>query len=412
MLRGSVAWVCRGSLFAVLLAAGASGAQAAAAPPNDCGVKSCSRAGTIRWTRPLPGNYLIDNDSRGVVPAAGQSYAAIGGELAVFGLGVAVRAYDSARGTPRWTVRLKGLPPGARIASVRVWPGVITVGVTVPVSAGSGRATETEVVLDALDGRLIRSYPGTLFGGAVAADSWHAVIVGPGAVTSYDNVTGAVVWRQATGAAPQRWQLDGYDLYVAVSAGGYLGTSPVTALRKIDLRSGAERIIAAPAGSFAGVLSAALDAVVLFSGSGTVTAYSGNTGRWRWRVAGAFPQAVDLGQHRFYLTQGNAVVGVNPSGVVDARLRGSAGLYGERDGVAFGLDEGASGDAWGADTVSQHVIWSTSKFGWPHVFVDFSGLGGSADPRRRAIILAVCAQTTPNVSPPRCAKPELMVINR
>jgi len=62
--------------------------------------------------------------------------------------------------------------------------------------------------------------------------------------------------------------------------------------------------------------------------------------------------------------------------------------------------------------VSQHVIWSTSKFGWPHVFVDFSGLGGSADPRRRAIILAVCAQATPNVSPPRCAKPELMVINR
>jgi PQQ-like domain len=412
VLRGSVAWVRRGSLFAVLLAAGASGAQAAAAPPHDCGGASCSRAGTIRWMQPLPGNYLIDNDSRGTVPARGDPYAAIGDQMAVFGLGTTVRAYDAAHGTPRWTVRLNGLRHGSQITSVRVWPGVITVGVAGPVTGRSGQATQTEVVLDALDGRLIRSYPSTLFGGTVAADSRRLVIVGPGAVTSYDITTGAVVWQRPTGAAPQRWQLDGHDLYVTVSADGYLGTAPVTALRKIDLRSGGEGIISADSGSFAGVLSAALDGVVLFSGSGAVTAYSGNTGRWLWQVSGAVPQGVDLGRGRFYLTQGSALVGVNPRGVVDAQLRGSSGLYGERDGVSFGLDQGASGDVWGADTVSQHVIWSTGVLPWPHVFVDFSGLGGSADPRSTAIIIAACEQANLNVSPPQCTKPELVVINR
>ncbi len=407
MLRGSVAWVCRGSLVAILLGAGASSVQASVARPGPCDTVSCPRTGTIRWQELLPGAYVIHNDSRGTVPASGEPYAAIGAKVAVFGHGLAVTAYDAKLGTPRWTVQLKDPPHGGQIVSTRAWPGVVTVGV-----ASAGHSTQTEVVLDASDGRLIRSYPRTSFGGAVAADSRHTVVVGPGAVTSYDNRSGRVMWSRPTGASPQRWELDGHFVYVAVTAGGYLAAEPVTALRKIDLRSGAERIIRPRSASFAGTLSAALGGVVLFSKSAGVTAYSGQTGRRLWHLAGAVPQADDLVQHRFYLSQAPMVSEVDPRGRVMSRLSGSSGLYGERGGVAFGLDQGANGQAWAVDAASKHVVWSTSSLPWPHVFVDLSGLGGSADPRSDAIILMACGQPALSVKPPRCSKPELVVINR
>ncbi len=267
-------------------------------------------------------------------------------------------------------------------------------------------------MLSAATGRLIRSYPRVPFGGTIAADARHTVVIGPGAVTSYDNDDGRAIWTRQTGTAPQRWQLDGQDLYVTVAAGGYLGSQPVTALRRIHLRSGAERIIRPRSGAFAGTLSAALDGVVLFSGSTGVTAYSGSTGRRLWQLAGAVPQPVDPGQRRFYFTEGNVLAGVDPHGNVLSRLSGSSALYGERDGVALGLDEGAGGEAWGLDIASQQVIWSTSTPPWPHVFVDLSGIGGSADPGSNAMILAACAQANLSVSPPLCVRPELVVINR
>lgn len=415
MLRGSVAWMCRGALVAVLLGAGASSAQAssapAGAPAGTCARGSCARAGTIRWQELLPGAYVVNDDSRGTEPVAGEPYAAIGSRVAVFGLGTVVSAYDARLGTPRWTVQLPDLPPDTGIVSARVWPGVVTVGIGAVPGAGSARATQREMVLSAATGRLIRSYPSASFGGTVAADARHTVVVGPGAVTSYNNANGRVIWTRHTGTVPQRWQLDGGDLFVTVAAGGYLGAQPVTALRRIDLRGGKERIIRPRSGSYAGTLSAALDGVVLFSGSTGVTAYSGSTGGLLWHVAGAIPQAIDAGQQRFYLSAGNGLIGVDPRGVVASRLSGS-GLYGERDGVAFGLDEGASGGAWGMDTASQRVIWSTSPLPWPHVFVDFSGIGGSADPRSDGIILTACAQADLSVSPPRCVRPELVVVDR
>ena len=87
-------------------------------------------------------------------------------------------------------------------------------------------------------------------------------------------------------------------------------------------------------------------------------------------------------------------------------------MYGERDGVALGLDEGAGGEAWGLDIASQQVILSTSTLPWPHLFVDLSGIGGSADPRGNSIILAACAQANLSLSPPQCPRPEMVVINR
>src|ERR1019366_10332181 len=82
-----------------------------------------------------------------------------------------------------------------------------------------------------------------------------------------------------TGQAAQAWRTDGSSLYVADSAGGFVGSAPVTAVRKIDLATGAELLVRPLEGlSFQGTLSAASDGVVLFSSSAGGTAYSGTTG--------------------------------------------------------------------------------------------------------------------------------------
>jgi outer membrane protein assembly factor BamB len=407
VLRGPVAWVCRGALVILLLGTCASGARASIAQPPSCGGASCSHTetGTVRWQELLSGSYVAYNDARGTEPTAGEPYAAIGRQVAVFGLRNVVSAYDAKQGSPRWTVQLPRLYRG-QIVSARVWPGVVTIGVA------TVTGTQWEVVLSAATGRLIRAFPRAPFGGAVAADSRHTVVVGPGAVTSYDNASGRAIWTQQTGAAPQRWELDGHVLYVSVAAGGFLAAQPVTALRRIDLGSGAERVIRPRSGSFAGTPGAALDGVVLFGGAAGVTAYSGSTGTRLWHLPGAAPQAVDVVKRLFYLTEGSGLVGVDPGGNVRSSLSGTSAFYGERDGVAFGLDDGASGEAWGLDTTTQHVIWTTISLSWPHVFVDLSGLGGSADPRSSAIIVAACAQANLNVSPAQCVRPELVAINR
>ena len=407
MLRGPVAWVCRGALVASparYVRFRCPGLHRAAAIMRRCLLlahwdRDDPVAGTAaRWLR----RY---NDARGTEPTAGEPYAAIGRP------GRRVRPRECGL----CLRRKAGQPALDRAASWslrradRFRPrlaGVVTVGVA------TVAGTQWEVVLSAATGRLIRAFPRAPFGGTAAADSRHTVVVGPGAVTSYDNASGRAIWTQQTGAAPQRWQLDGHVLYVSVAAGGFLAAQPVTALRRIDLRSGAERVIRPRSGSFAGTPGAALDGVVLFGGATGVTAYSGSTGTRLWQLPGAAPQAIDVVTQLFYLTAGSGLEGVDPGGNVRSRLLGTSAFYGERDGVAFGLDDGASGDAWGLDTTTQHVIWTTSSLSWPHVFIDLSGLGGSADPRSSAIIVAACAQANVNVSPAQCVRPELVAISR
>ena len=276
---------------------------------------------------------------------------------------------------------------------------------------------QSEVVLDAATGRQIRSYPGAPFGGTVAADSRHAVVVGPDAVTSYRNSNGTAAWSVPTGPGPQTWRLDGHYLYMAVGAPGNLaGLAPqsATELRRIDLRTGAERIVRAHPGTFTGSLGAALDGAVLFTDSAGVTAYNGATGRRLWsRDQQDLPQGVDLVARRFYLSEQGGLAAVDAlTGKPEAWLPGSGGLYAERGGVALGMDGGAGGRAWGVDTTTQHVVWTVSSLPWPHYFVDLSGLGGSADPRSDAVIVASCGQAAAASTVQPCAKPELVVINR
>src|SRR5207302_235339 len=83
------------------------------------------------------------------------------------------------------------------------------------------------------------------------------VVVGPRAVTSYANHTGAVRWSRPTGTVPQAWQVDGGELYMAVASGGYLGSAPVTALRRISLSTGAQHVVHSHGPSFLGALTKA-----------------------------------------------------------------------------------------------------------------------------------------------------------
>src|SRR5205807_8400497 len=131
---------------------------------------------------------------------------------------------------------------GTAIVSVRAWAQVVTVGLL----AAGGRS-RTEVVIDSLTGAELRRYPAALFGGAVAASVASAVIVGPGAVTSYANATGKVRWRHLTSAG-QTWRADGQTLYLTQSPGGYPGSYSVTAPRVINLATGGERTRGSPPG--------------------------------------------------------------------------------------------------------------------------------------------------------------------
>jgi hypothetical protein len=232
---------------------------------------------------------------------------------------------------------------------------------------------------------------------------------------------------------PQAWRADGNDLYVTMAAGGYLGTAPVTGLRQISLRTGAQRVVRPRVRSFAGALSGAFDGVVLFSGARGVTAYSGATGQRLWARAGVVPDSTDVVQSRLYLTKGSTLIGVNPETGARSRRRvapGSAGLYGVRGGVALGLDQGPAGNAWGYNVTRKRVVWTTPQLPWPHYFADLSSIGGSADAASGTVLITSCADlggtpgaasgaAAPAASPGQpvqagqpCQRPELVAIQR
>jgi outer membrane protein assembly factor BamB len=377
----------------------------------------CGSHGAIRWVRPLSGSWIAENGIAGTVPAAGQAYVSAGPQVAAIGYGLNVYAFGVRTGRPLWTAALAGFPAGASIVSVRSWQRVVTAGVDY-LDATTGQAAREEVVLAGQTGRRLRGYPATAYGGAVAADDARTVIVGGRSVTSYDNASGRHAWTRPTGSAPQAWRVQGGSLLVTVAAGGYLGTAPVTALRRINLATGAERLIRPSHGSFDGTLSAALDGVAFFSSSVGLSAYSEATGELLWHRAGAVPESEDLPRETLYVSSGNGLTGLNPQ--TGAATRGgsvpaASAVYGVRDGVALGLDQGAAGDAWGYDIAERRIIWTTPSLPWPHYFVDLSGIGGSASPTSSTILLAACARVgagTAARTGQACLRPELVAINR
>lgn len=424
------AWARRLCFAAVLIAAALTPGQASGWTPPPCQHTRCESAGTVRWIRGLPGTWVARAGLTGTAPASGQAFAALSGQVAAVGAGLTVYAFAAGSGQPLWTKVLTGFPAGSVIDAVRAWPGVVTVGVTLPGPVGATSKAQAarqagglrdEVVLRQSSGQRLGVHPAAMFGGAVAAGHGAVMIMGVRSVTSYSDRTGRVLWSRPTGLLPQAWQEDGNRLYVTVAADGYLGTAPVTALRRIDLRSGGQRLIRPLGPDFEGSLSLAFDGVVLFSTDRGVTAYSGTTGQVLWRHERALPDIVDATAQRIYLISGSQLVAVDPgTGVVLGHVpagtaTASSGLYAVREGTVLGVDHGAAGKAWGYDVASQRVVWTSRPLPWPHYFVDLSGIGGSSTPDVDAVLLAACAQLgqpLPANAGQRCARPELVVLNR
>jgi len=387
---------------------------AAGGQPQQPACRGCraQSATTQRWAVPLAGVWTAGaaGGADGTVPATGQAYVAVGGGIAVLGGGLTLTAFALRDGTELWQVTLTA-PAGAAIMSVRAWPGVVTAGIL----SADGRR-RTEAVIDAAAGRQLRRYSAAVFGGAVAASPASTVIVGPTAVTSYDNGTGRARWRRTTGT-DRSWRADGQTLYVAESAGGYLGSSPVTALRVINLQSGAERTLGSPLGHpFSGTLAIASGGAVLFASASGVTAYSGSTGDALWAMAAAVPEGADPVADLVYLTSaGSTLTGVDPlTGVVKNSVSGStsggsAGMYVVRGGLALGLDSGANGAAWGYNVAAGRVTWTSPALPWPHYFSDLSGLGGSADVSGDVVVVTDCPKLA--TSAKVCTDPELVAFS-
>src|SRR5215471_19778948 len=74
-------WVRRLAFTAVLVLAAAAPGMAATWSSFQCQDSGCEKAGTLRWTRPLPGSWTVQNGITGITPATGQAYGALGAQL-------------------------------------------------------------------------------------------------------------------------------------------------------------------------------------------------------------------------------------------------------------------------------------------------------------------------------------------
>ena len=411
--RGPTAWARRALLVIVLLGAAIIPGRASSQPEHDCHGSRCRAAGSILWTRGLPGSWLAEPGVTGTVSSQGPGYAAAGSGVAVVGFGVTVAAFQASTGHALWQVAITGVPAGSLIVGVRAFPGVVAVGMQPP--AGQPTARE-EVMLSAATGRQLRIYPAAAYGGAIAANSARTVIVGAHAVTAYANRTGRILWRRSTGPWDEAWRVEGQYVFVTQTRNGYLGSSPVRALLRISLPSGTERRLRAPRPAFAGDLSGVVDGVALFASPDGVWAYSGQDGQLLWHRSAAVPELTDAGQGVVYLAIRDTLTGVNAAtgAVVSTASKSVSGsLYWVSDGVALGLDQGALGEAWGYKLASRKIVWSSTSLPWPHFFIDLSGLGGSASPGSDIVLLATCADVGAAAGPlaaPTCLRPDLVAV--
>jgi hypothetical protein len=407
--RDSATWTRRGLLAIVLVGAAIIPGRASSQTAAHCSGTRCSRSGSVLWSAQLTGAWLAEAGVTGTVPAAGEAYAASAGQVAVLAVGTSVTGYDARTGRVSWQTALTGRPAGATIVSVRAWPAIVAVGVSAP--AGQSGQNRVEIIFSAATGRQIRSFPAGYYGGAVWASRTSTVIVGSHGVTSYANSAGRVLWQRATGTAAQTWTVSGHYLYMAETAGGYLVSGPVTAIRRIDLATGAEHITRL-SGKFAGTLSGVVDGVVLLTGGSELRGYSIRTGDLRWRRSATALELVDPAKGIAYIAAGNSLFALRLStGDLLGRPAQSvaAGLYAIRNGVALGLDQGALGVAWGYDMTTRKVVWTSASLPWPHFFADSSGLGGSAGQDSAVTLLATCAAAGGG-APAVCQRPELTAI--
>jgi outer membrane protein assembly factor BamB len=394
----------------VLIGAVVIPGRATSQQTQHCSGARCRAAGSILWTANLPGRWLAETGVTGTVPSPDAGYTALGGSLAVFAEGLRVTAFRLDTGSQAWQTTISGLPSGSEIVGVRAFGSVVAVGVQPPPGVAPERY---EVIVSAATGSELRSYPAAAYGGAIAADGASVVVVDQTAVTAYANSTGRVLWSGAVGPPGQPWRVSGQYVYVAQPD----GSAGVLQVRRISLSTGAEVVLRPPGGSvYPGTLSAVVDGVMLFSTPGEVAAYDGDTGGPLWHKPQMVLELADPSASAVYLASGTALVGLDiASGTVVSRasLSVAGSLYWVSGGVALGLDQNALGDAWGYSLGSHRVLWTATGLPWPHFFVDLSGLGGSASPGGRVVLIATCARVGPKptaTSAPHCLRPELAAV--
>lgn len=415
--RGPAAWARLALLAAFLLGAAVIPGRATSQQAPHCTGLRCTAAGSVLWTAALTGSWTAQSGVLGTATEPNAAYAADGGGLAVVGSGLEVTGYQASTGKALWHVLLTGLEPGSVIVSVRAFSGVVAVGVRPP--PGQDGVARHEVILEAATGRQIRIFAAAPFGGAVQADSRTTVIVDSSVVTAYANTTGRVVWQRALGAAGATWRVADRYLYVSEQAG-----RGVSAVRRISLATGAERIVRPQTGSFAGTLTGVVESpqtggaagtVLLFSGANGVAAY-GVDGSLRWHKDAAVVELTDAAKGVVYLAEGAKLTGIDAlsgSAVSSVAISVAASLYWISDGVALGLDQNALGEAWGYSLTARRVAWTSVALPWPHFFADLSGLGGSASGGSDVALLAACAATGRSAAgsgAPQCARPELAAV--
>jgi hypothetical protein len=411
--RGTAAWGRRALIALVLLGAAIIPGRASSQSTSPCTGSRCHRGGSVLWTSALSGSWIAEGGVSGTVPAAGEAYAASSDHTAVVAAGLTVTGYRAATGQRSWQSTLTGLPLGSAIIGVRAWPSVIAIGVFEPGGKAGGQR-RVEVIVSASTGQQIRAYPAAYYGGAAWANSDDIVIIGSSTVISYAIGTGRVTWQRRTGPVAQAWLVVGHYLYIGVASGGSLLSGPITALRRVDLTSGAERIIHLRDPQ-AGTLDAVVDGVALLTGSDGLRGYSIQDGRLLWQRATGVLDLVDPSQDDAYIATGSTLSALDlGTGRIAGRPAPSvaAGLYAMRDGIALGLDEGSHGDAWGYDMATRRVVWSSASLPWPHFFVDLSGLGGSAGQDSAVTLLATCAAVGSSAggAAPSCQRPVLTAI--
>lgn len=385
--------VPRGALAVLLAAVAISGVLAAHLGSGACRGGSCRPVKVVRWSRPLAGSWVAQGGYGGTVPAAGTAYAAAGDGVAAIGDGLALAAYEVTTGFPRWSQTLTGFPPGSAIVAVHAWRGVLTVGVGLGAGPGGGFSGRRELVLDAVTGKQIRSYPAGIDGGAVFASQRRTVILGRTSVTGFSNSSGRALWRDQAGPAGQSWRVAGNFLYVTISAEGAAGTAPVTAVRQIDLISGTQRLITPPGGSFDGALSAVVGGSLAFSGGTGLSLYSTSTGRLTGVRPDAVADGVDPALGVLYAEVGGVQTGLNPVTGQDEPAPATlpSGAYAVRNGLAIGLGQGSGASVWVYSVARRRVLWTARTMAWPHYFGDTSGLPGSSDPASQMVLIATCA---------------------
>ncbi len=397
-------------LGVVLVGAVVIPGRASSQQTQHCSGPGCRAAGSILWTAKLPGQWVAETGVTGTVPSTDAGYAAMGGGLALLAAGLRVTAFDVDTGSLAWQTTITGVPSGSAIVGVRAFGAVVAVGVQPPPGVAPER---DEVILSAATGFQSRTYPAAAYGGAIAAYRASVVVVDRTTVTAYANSTGRVLWSRQLGPPGQTWRVSGQNVYVA-QPDGSAGTLLV---RRISLSTGAEAVLRPSEGSaFPGTLGAVVDGVMVFTAPGEVAGYDGDTGAELWHRAKVVLELADPSASTVYLASGAALEGVDiSSGTVLSRaaLSVAGSLYWVTGGVALGLDENALGDAWGYSLDSRRVLWTSAGLPWPHFFVDLSGLGGSASPGGRVVLLATCARVGAKTSPTgaaHCLRPELAAV--